>query len=137
MEKQAADIGDVRFFELAYLEAEAETKSLQARLILTDFVIPNTDLIAEDVRAKIKKWSDYVDYWAVDWDFQDDTFVNQWSSYRNRQDRALILKTEWHTYAAPGTYRALVKVIDIFGIDTSQVVAITVTGESKGKNKGK
>jgi adenine-specific DNA-methyltransferase len=42
---------------------------------LKDFVIPNTELVPEEVRSKIKKWSDYIDYWAVDWDFQNDTFM--------------------------------------------------------------
>jgi adenine-specific DNA-methyltransferase len=37
---------------------------------LKDFVIPNTKLIPEDVR-----WSDFIDYWSVDWDFQNDTFM--------------------------------------------------------------
>ena len=27
-----------------------------------------------------------IDYWAVDWDFKDDTFHNQWQSYRTRKD---------------------------------------------------
>jgi hypothetical protein len=29
---------------------------------LKDFVIPNTELIPEEIRSKIKKWSDYIDY---------------------------------------------------------------------------
>jgi len=126
MEQQAVDRGDVRFFELAYLETEVKTAGRKVTVHLTDFVIPNDDLIPPEVRQKIKKWSDYVDYWAVDWDFQNDTFVNGWTSYRTRRDRSLKLATETHEYAAAGTYRVLVKVIDIFGNDTSQVVEVTV-----------
>jgi len=36
----------------------------------------------EEVREKIKKWSDYIDYWAVDWDFRNDTFMQGWVAYR-------------------------------------------------------
>ncbi len=126
MEQQAVDKGDVRFFELAYLEAAPQVKDRSVTFKLTDFVIPNDELIPPDVRAKIKKWSDYVDYWAVDWDFRNDAFVNGWTSYRTRQDRTLQLKTEAHEYAQPGTYRVLVKVIDIFGNDTSQAFEVKV-----------
>ena len=49
-------------------------KERSATVTLADFVIPNDELIPTEVRAKIGKWSDYVDYWAVDWGFRDDTF---------------------------------------------------------------
>jgi adenine-specific DNA-methyltransferase len=127
MEQQAADKGDIQFFELAYLEVEIKTsKSLAARVTLKDFVIPNTDLIPADARAKVKRWSDYIDYWAVDWNFQSDTFMQGWVTYRTRQDRSLALTSDPHTYAAAGAYRVLVKVVDIFGNDTSQAFDVEV-----------
>ena len=123
MEQQAAAKGDVRFFELAYLEAKIEKpKKLTARVALKGFVIPNTELIPEDVRSKVKKWSDYIDYWAVDWDFRNDTFMQGWVAYRTRKERKLPLVSDPHTYEKPGKYRILVKVIDIFGNDTSQAI---------------
>ncbi len=127
MEQQAADKGDVKFFELAYLEiAVKKPKKLTATIELKDFVIPNTELIPEEVRAKVRKWSDYIDYWAVDWDFRNDTFMQGWVAYRTRKDRALALASDPHTFEKAGRYRALVKVIDIFGNDTSQAVEIDV-----------
>ena len=125
MEQQAADKGDVRFFELAYLEAEIkQPKKLTLHVALKDFVIPNSDLIPDDVRSKVRKWSDYIDYWAVDWDFRNDTFMQGWVAYRTRKQRALTLVSDPHTYRQPGTYRVLVKVIDIFGNDTSQAYTV-------------
>ena len=126
MERQATDKGDVRFFELAYLKATVQTRKLTTRVELEDFVIPNPELIPDDVRSKVKKWSDYIDYWAVDWDFQDDTFMQGWVTYRTRRDRSLALASDTHTYAKAGSYRALVKVIDIFGNDTSQLFNVRV-----------
>jgi hypothetical protein len=121
MEQQAVEKGDVQFFQLAYLEVEIENpKKLTAQVALTDFVIPNTELIPEDVRDKVKKWSDWVDYWAVDWGFQEDTFMQGWVAYRTRKERALPLKSDLHTYQKPGKYTVVVKVIDIFGNDTTQ-----------------
>jgi adenine-specific DNA-methyltransferase len=127
MEQQAAAKGDVRFFELAYLEAEVkQPKKLVAQVLLKDFVIPNTELIPEDVRSKVKKWSDYIDYWAVDWDFRSDTFMQGWVAYRTRKERKLPLASDAHTYEKPGKHRVLVKVIDIFGNDTSQAFDVEV-----------
>jgi SAM-dependent methyltransferase len=121
MEQQAAAKGDIKFFELAFLEVEIKkTKKLAAEVKLKDFVISNTDLIPEEVRAKIKKWSDYIDYWAVDWDFKNDTFMQGWVAYRTRKDRTLALTSDSHTYPKSGIYKVLVKVIDIFGNDTTQ-----------------
>ena len=83
-------------------------------------VISNTELIPEEVRTKIKKWSDYIDYWAVDWDFRHDTFMQGWVTYRTRKDRTLALTSDPCTYERPGRYQVLVKVVDIFGNDTTQ-----------------
>ena len=127
MEKQAADKGDVRFFELAYLKATVETpQKLTAQVQLQDFVIPNSEFIPDEVRDKIAQWSDYIDYWAVDWNFQNDTFMQGWVAYRTRKDRTLPLNSDSHTYEKPGKHRALVKVIDIFGNDTSQALDVEV-----------
>ena len=124
MEQQAADKGDVRFFELAYLEAAIrKPKKLAAQVTLKDFVIPNAEFIPDEVRSKVRKWSDYIDYWAVDWDFRNDTFMQGWVTYRTRKDRTLALASDPHTYEKPGRYRVLVKVIDIFGNDTSHAYA--------------
>lgn len=122
MEQQAVDKGDIQFFELAYLKATVErSQGLAARVTLEDFVIPNSELIPDEVRSKVKQWSDYIDYWAVDWDFQNDTFMQGWVAYRTRKERSLQLASDTHTYEKAGKYRILVKVIDIFGNDTSQV----------------
>lgn len=127
MEQQAAAKGHVRFFELAYLDIEVKLrKELGVQVALKDFVIPNTELIPEDVRSKVKKWSDYIDYWAVDWAFQNDTFMQGWVAFRTRNERALPLVSDEHTYERPGEYCVLVKVIDIFGNDTSQAFDVEV-----------
>jgi hypothetical protein len=125
MERQAVERNDVRFFDLAHLEAElvpvkGSTRKVKVRL--TDFVIPDTDLIPEEVRGKIRKWSDYIDYWAVDFDFQHDTFMNQWQAYRTRKRRLLDLESAEHEYENKGKYQVLVKVVDIFGNDTSRLL---------------
>ncbi len=31
-------------------------------------------------------WSQYIDYWAVDWNYRDDTFHNEWQAYRTKKN---------------------------------------------------
>ena len=84
------------------------------------------DDINPEVLAKIEKWSDFVDYWAIDWDFKNDTFVNGWVAYRTRKERRLALTSDAHAYEGAGSYRIAVKVVDIFGNDTTKVFPVEV-----------
>ncbi|MCW1295280.1 MAG: DNA methyltransferase [Candidatus Parvarchaeota archaeon] len=120
MDKRATDAGDIQFYELAYLKASLENNKSGTKIKLDEFVIPNVDELPKEVRAKVKHWSDYIDYWAVDWDFTE-TFHNEWQTYRTKQDKNLELETPVHTYDKKGKHRIMIKVIDIFGNDTSTI----------------
>jgi hypothetical protein len=125
MDPRAVEAGDITFFELAYLEVEiSKNKYGEFEVELKDFVIPNHDLIPEDVRSKIKKWSDYIDYWSIDWDYNNDTFHNMWQSYRTKKDRTLLLKSDPYRYETKGKHLIMIKVIDIFGNDTTKIVEV-------------
>jgi len=127
---------EVRFFDLNYLELEHELISLagptqgwrakgKLTIRIKDFIIANPEYLPDEVREKIKKFTDYIDYWAVDWDYKDDTFHNGWQSFRTRKDPKLITEAT-HTYEQPGTYKVLVKVVDIFGNDTTKMVEVEI-----------
>ncbi len=98
-----------------------------------------------------KEWTDWIDYWAVDFDYAsrpetihetvsqaDGTvkhvpqwtgryiFENEWQSFRTRRNRALELTSATHEYATPGRKRIAIKVIDIFGNDTTKVIGVEV-----------
>lgn len=124
MDKRAVEQGDIKFFELAALGVEISKKKLEVNLTLKDFVIPPDD-VPQDIQKSIKHWSQWVDYWAVDWDFQGDTFHNQWQTYRTRKDNILKL-TAPHIYEHSGEYSIVVKVIDILGNDTTKTLKVAV-----------
>ena len=127
MELPLPSEGNIHFFELAYLDVAIEKpKKLTVQVQLKDFVIPNASLIPDDISSKVKKWSDYIDYWAVDWDFQNDTFMHGWVAYRTRKNRTLPLISDPQIYREPSKYRILIKVVDIFGNDTSQAFDVEV-----------
>ena len=124
LEKKAVDQGDIRFFELAALSLDVATAKDTVTLTLRDFMVPPDDVPAEIQRA-ISNWEQWIDYWAVDWDFRDDTFHNQWQSYRTRQTLKLQ-KQIGHQYEEPGTYTIVVKAIDILGNDTTKSIQVRV-----------
>ncbi|MGI8869349.1 MAG: site-specific DNA-methyltransferase [Mycobacteriales bacterium] len=128
MDPRAVASGDVVFHELAYVKVDARVKKRAVEISLLDFVLPNPDLVPASVRDKITGWSDYIDYWAVDFTYgavDADTFHNQWQSYRTRAGRVLEL-TAQQEYDEPGAHVVLVKVIDIFGNDTTARAEVTV-----------
>ena len=132
---------NIHFYELAYLEVEPKIEPFdkaqgkgRVTITLKDFIIPNPELLPEEVKDKVKSWSDFIDYWAVDWMFnqhkeqteEDDTFHNMNQEYRTRKNPKLNLSMSYDKYPKAGKYNVLVKVIDIFGNDTTKLVEVKV-----------
>lgn len=126
MEKRTSELGQVEFYDLAALRVGINTNKQDVTVEIKHFYIPHLDLVKEEeVRQKIKRWEDYIDYWAVDWDFKEDTFHNQWQDFRTRKDPSLKLKAKY-TYGKQGRYKIMVKVMDVFGNDTTKVEEVTI-----------
>jgi DNA modification methylase len=128
LEKRAVEQGDIRFFELAALSVGKTQTGRKVALALEEFVIPLDDVPA-DVQRAVTHWSQWIDYWAVDWDNKGDTFHNEWQAYRTRKSNKLTLTAE-HEYDAQGEYSVVVKVIDILGNDTTKSLQLKVTGRA-------
>jgi len=116
---------EVKFFDLNYLDVGVETKGKTVTVRLKDFAIANPEYIPDEVREKIKKFTDLIDYWAVDFDYKNDTFHNMWQSFRTRQHPKLTTEA-YHTYENSGKYQVLAKVVDIFGNDTNKLVEVGI-----------
>jgi adenine-specific DNA-methyltransferase len=95
-------------------------------------VILHAELLPEDVRDRVKTWSDYIDYWAVDWDFQDAVFMQGWAAYRTRKERKLPLVSGVHSYEEAGNYKILIRAIDIFGNETKQSFQVELRRRNVG-----
>lgn len=95
-----------------------------------------------------ENWHDWVDYWSVDFDYDSKKeiiriqnevgeieeqwtgnyiFENEWQSFRTRRDRSLEFISAEREYPKKGKYRIMVKVVDILGVDTSQIVEVVVS----------
>ncbi len=126
LEKRAVEQGDIHFFELAALtvdlKSQKKANGTVAKLKLKDFIPPHDD-VPQDVLKAITHWSQWIDYWAVDWNYQSDTFHNEWQTFRTRKGNDFVLESS-HTYQKPGKYTIVIKVIDILGNDTTKTVQI-------------
>ena len=124
------------FLEMAVLEAEAVTrtdkKQKRVDVKLTKFLpslaeVPSKELDALKERA-VKSGFDFIDFWAVDFDWHPgQPFHHDWQDYRTRKDRSLkTVSDAGHEYDKPGKHTICVKVVDVFGCDTSIVLDVTV-----------
>jgi len=122
------------FFEVATLTAEPVYRMAEGKRMvdikLTSFIpslaeVPEKELTALQERA-MRSGFDFIDFWAVDFDYHpEQPFNHHWQAYRTRKNRALPTVSDLHySYTKPGKHTACVKVIDVFGADTSITVEV-------------
>jgi hypothetical protein len=180
-DKKAVEKGQVKFYDVAYIEVkpiikgrgnikevavelidfsvfynqdntgetDEKLKSGQSKIVIENGQVvkyikdKKTDLIEKE--ALTKKWTDWIDYWSVDFDFEskkevikkidDDKekeewtgnyiFENEWQSFRTKKDRTLELTTSLKEIPK-GKIKIAVKVVDIFGNDTTKVIDVNI-----------
>ena len=177
-DKRAIEKWQVRFFDIAYIEARPHIEKRSVSIELTDFSVFYTqddiDVVIEKLKdgkssvimdggqiwkvskssewivereVLTKKWTDWIDYWSVDWDYesrdevvniQDEVwewqtvktgnhvFENEWQSFRTKRDKTLELTTPSREYVNSGRKKIAIKVIDIFGNDNMKILEITI-----------
>jgi len=124
---------EVQFFEAGYLEAKPIVNNGAVDVELVRFIpalaeVPEKELQALRERA-VKSPFDFIDFWAVDFEWHEGKpFEHHWQDFRTRRDRSLKTRTDigWR-YAKSGRYRMCVKVIDVFGVDTTTLIRIKIT----------
>ncbi|WP_292596887.1 site-specific DNA-methyltransferase [Mesotoga sp. UBA6090] len=176
-DKRAVEKGQVKFYDVAYVQAKPHIKGKTVQIELTNFTTYYTQDDLEELEKTLKKgrskvviengqitkltkdqngilqrevltknWVDWIDYWSVDFDYEDKKeiiqikedgevsevwtgnyiFENIWQSFRTKKNQKIELVTTPHTYEKNGKYKAMVKVVDILGVDTSHVVEIEI-----------
>ncbi len=123
------------FLEVASLEAEpVYRKNAEGKRVVDIKLkrfhpslaeVPSKELEALQERAA-RSGFDFIDFWAVDFDYKaGQPFNHHWQDYRTRKDRSLKTVSEQeYVYPKKGRYTACVKVVDIFGCDTSITVEV-------------
>lgn len=104
-----------------------------------------TAIVTKEVLTK--KWTDWVDYWSVDFNMESKKeivrsidpkteeekeewtggyiFENEWQSFRTKKDRKLELISA-EKEVSRGRRKIAVKVVDIFGNDTTRVIEVNI-----------
>jgi len=136
-------------------EAEESLKNNSNKIVIESGSIIKVSKDKDGIVTReplVKKWTDWIDYWAVDFDFEnkkeiikvekqkkqtgkldlekeyeekwtgDYIFENEWQSFRTKKSRELELKTPFRKIK--GKRKFAIKVVDIFGNDTMKIVEI-------------
>lgn len=176
-DRRAVEKGQVKFYDIAYLEIEPIVKNNKVQVKLKDFITTFTQDDLEEVEQSLKKggnkvviedgnivkiakdkdgilkrdtltkqWTDWVDYWAVDFNYQHKKeiirvtrdgeekeewtgnyiFENEWQSFRTKKNPEIEPISMSHTYSNPGRYQIAVRVVDILGQDTLQTIEVNI-----------
>ena len=138
------------FYSQDAVDADAGLKNKKSKVIVDQGQVvkiakDKDGIISREVLTK--KWTDWIDYWSVDFDFEskqeilrvknsesgeteevwtgDYVFENEWQSFRTKKDRSLEMKSAFME-CIPGRRKIAVKVVDIFGNDTMKIIEVTV-----------
>ncbi|KQC04068.1 MAG: DNA methylase [Candidatus Cloacimonas sp. SDB] len=174
-DKRAVAKGQVKFYDVAYLEVMPKVKGKKVTVELKDFITRYTQDDLTEIEQSLKKssskiviengqiikisktkegilnreiltknWHDWIDYWAVDFDYESKKemikltekdkkiwtgnyiFENEWQSFRSKKNNNLEFTSAEYEYAENGKYKIAVRVVDIFGNDTLQIVEVNV-----------
>ncbi len=176
-DKRAVEKGQVKFYDVAYMQVKPHIKDKTVKIELTNFITYYTQDDLKELEQSLKKgrskviiengqitklskdksgilkremltknWIDWIDYWSVDFDYEDKKeiiqleedgevkeawtgnyiFENIWQSFRTKKNQKIEMVTSPHTFVKSGKYKIMVKVVDIVGVDTSHVVEVEI-----------
>ena len=132
-------------------EAEGSLKEGSSKIVIENGQVvkvskdKKTAVVTKEVLTK--KWTDWVDYWSVDFNMESRKeiirsvdpktqeekeewtggyiFENEWQSFRTKKDRKLELVSA-EKEVSKGRRKIAVKVVDIFGNDTTRVIEVNI-----------
>ena len=132
-------------------EAEGTLKEGASKIVIENGQVikiskdKKTSIVNKEVLTK--KWTDWVDYWSVDFDMESKKeiirsidpktgeekeewtggfiFENEWQSFRTKKDRKLELVSA-EKEVPTGRRKLAVKVVDIFGNDTTRAIEVNI-----------
>lgn len=132
-------------------EAEGSLKEGSSKIVIENGQVikvskdKKTAVVTKEVLTK--KWTDWVDYWSVDFNMESKKeivhsidpktreekeewtggyiFENEWQSFRTRKERKLELVSA-EKEVSKGRRKIAIKVVDIFGNDTTRVIEVNI-----------
>jgi DNA modification methylase len=138
------------FYSQGALELDGDSlQKGKSKIVLDNGIIKKISK-SKDGIVKIEvvttSWTEWIDYWAIDFNFADrqelklvkhedgkieqiatgrNIFDNQWQSFKTNSEKIELTSSKYQ-YPKAGKYKIAVKVIDVFGNDTTRVFDINV-----------
>ncbi len=134
LDERASEADIVRASDFLGLREVLTRVSVTGRAVsveLVDLVLPADD-VPDDVRGCVDRGLSWVDSWAIDWDYgasfgsADRPFTCTWYAARTRDAERLDLVAE-HAYEESGNRVVAVRVVDVFGGETTTTMQVSVT----------
>lgn len=124
------------FLEVATLQASPVYHTEEGKRVvdirLDKFLPSLSEVPAKELEAlrerAVQSGFDFIDFWAVDFDYHlGHPFNHHWQTFRTRKNRALPTVSDLrYSYDKPGKHTVCVKVVDVFGVDTSITLDVEI-----------
>jgi adenine-specific DNA-methyltransferase len=134
--------GKIQFYEKPYLKLLQPGIEEQGhgkynvtvgidRYVVFDYPIEN-EKHESDIQELIKvKPLSLIDYWAVDWDYNGITFTSSWQAMRRMGRNIFSIPKQTSKELEGGKqYNIAIRVVDIFGNDASNTVAVDLRNKN-------
>lgn len=138
------------FYSQDAVDADSSLKNKKSKVIVDKGQVVKISKDKDGIVSReilTGKWTDWIDYWSVDFDFEsrqeilrvknaesgkieevwtgDYVFENEWQSFRTKKDRSLEM-TSAFMECVRGRRKVAIKVVDIFGNDTMKIIEVTI-----------
>jgi len=107
-------------------QVSIKKKGMSIHIILSNYEIPYVEYINPKIANKISNYTDWIDFWAVDFDYKGTYMDCDWTSFRNPKNKLLNINSKTHIYETTGKYTIKIKVINILGQESEKDYQITV-----------
>ncbi|MFX0140061.1 MAG: site-specific DNA-methyltransferase [Candidatus Hodarchaeota archaeon] len=112
--------------DISNIKLKIHQNKNEIKVELIDYKICFDELLSKEVKESVRSYSDWIDYWSVDFDNRDKDFRSIWFAYKTPKIRKICLISDPYYYKDPGDYMILIKTIDILGIETIKSFKIKI-----------
>ncbi len=102
---------------------------IQVSIKIEQYVVMDIPVKDETKRPEIEKllhknFANLIDYWAVDWEYDEEVFKSRWQAIRDKNSDEPVSMVAYFTLKTGKKYTIAVRVVDVFGNDVSMTKEI-------------
>jgi len=112
--------------EAPSFDVDLNINNKEVYIELKDYNLPYINLISNKITDKVDSFYDLIDFWAIDFNHNNNFFNNDWYSFKTPRRRVIKLVSSPYNYKKSNQYRIQVKVINIFGQESIQGYTVDI-----------